>query len=232
MTLPASSYPHPSSFPSPGSYPSGPTGTPAAPTDVEQTTARDLAATVTFDVPTGYGWAVDYATGAGLTPPDLPLSGGDWTNADLDPEDAAAGTLTVTLPTNDDDYTVAVWAADEDGTWGAPATINVFGLDEPVVGPTGHLYASIQITTTRGGWPRIEVDTDPAFGSPTVYDAKTDPGGWTICDTTGEVTGNTGDAMPAGGYPADTDGKYLRVTIPSALGNRWVRGYQGSDPTP
>ena len=231
VTLPASSYPHPSSFPSSGGYPSGPTGTPGAATDLDQAQARDLQATVTFTVPTGYGWAIDYATGAGQTPPDLPLSGGGWTNADLDPTDAAGGTLTVTLPTNDDDYTLAVWAANTDGTWSPPITINVFGLDAPTLGPAGARYASVQVTTTRRGWPKIEVDTDPAFGSPTVYDGEADTSGWLVCLTSGDVQTGTGTALPTTGFPPGSNGRYLRVTLPVAYSNRHVRGYQGSEPT-
>lgn len=229
---PRTAYPHPSAFPSSGSYPAGPEGTPSAPTGVEQAEARDLEGTATFDVPAGYGWAVEYKAGAGETPALLPLNGDGWTNAEVDGADAGDGTCTFTLPANDNDYTLAVWLADENGTWGPPATINVFGLNEPAAGPGGPRYASIQVTTTRAGWPRIEVDTDPAFGSPTTYDAETDPGGWTICDTTGEVTTDTGDVMPAGGFPAGSSGKYLRVRLPAAFGNRYARGYQGSEPTP
>lgn len=230
MSYPRAAYPHPSSFPSGESYPAGP-GTPAAVTAYEQALARDLSATVTFTLPGGcVGWRAERATGAGQPPPVLPYSGGGWTHVQTD-ADGPAG-LTLSLPANDADYTLAVWPVTTGGTWGEPATINVFGLDEPVAGPGGPRYASIQVTTTRAGWPRIEVDTDPAFTSPTTYDAETDPGGWTICDTTGEVTSDAGDVMPAGGFPAGSDGKYLRVRLPAAFGNRYARGYQGSEPTP
>lgn len=229
MSYPRAAYPHPSSFPSAGSYPAGPVD-PTAPTGVEQTLARDLAATVTLSVEDGYGWRMERATGANQTPPGLPYAGGSWTHVHTDATDSVDGVYAVTLPANDTDYTLAIWAVTATGTWSNPVAINVFGLDEPVIGPAGHRYASIQITTTRAGWPRIEVDTDPLFGSPTVYDAKTDPGGWSLCDTTGEVTGDTGDTTAE--FPAASSGKYMRVVLPVSYGNRYVRGYQGSDPTP
>ncbi len=201
-------------------------------TGVGHALARDLAATVEFDLPAGYGYRVERTAGASMTPHWLPGSGG-WTLADEDTADAGgSASVSVALPTNDDDYTAAIWAIDPDGRASEPITVTVFGLNEPAAGPGGPRYASIQVTTARAGWPRIEVDTDPAFGSPTVYDAETDPGGWTICDTTGEVTSDAGDVMPAGGFPAGSSGKYLRVRLPAAFGNRYARGYQGSEPTP
>ena len=230
MSYPRAAYPHPSSFPSPGSYPAGP-GDPTAATDLEQTLARDLAATVTLNVTDGYGWRIERATGANQTPPGLPFTGGAWTHVHTDTTDSVDGVYTVTLPANDTDYTLAIWAVTEHGTWSNPATLNVFGLDEPTLGPAGARYASIQVTTTRGGWPKIEVDTDPAFGSPTVYDGEVDASGWLVCLTSGDVQTGTGTALPTTGFPPGSNGRYLRVTLPVAYSNRHVRGYQGSEPT-
>lgn len=201
-------------------------------TDAEQVLARDLAATVTFTLPAGYGYRIERAAGTGTTPHYLPGTGGAWTLIEQDTADAGGSAeVIVTVPANDSDYTLAIWAINPAGHYSDPLTINVFGLDEPPLGPAGARYASIQVTTTRGGWPKIEVDTDPAFGSPTVYDGEVDASGWLVCLTSGDVQTGTGTALPTTGFPAGSNGRYLRVTLPVAYSNRHVRGYQGSEPT-
>jgi hypothetical protein len=191
----------------------------ADPTEGEMVSPRNLVANVRIQKTPGTGLRIMTKAGAGEAPPSGPTDVTWLFVADIPEDEATFRDVAVALPTNDDDYTVAAYAFTGAVFSASPTTFDVFGAPPPLMGPLGTDWVSMRVTTTRAGFPRIETATEAGFASPTVYDALDDGvTDWRLVPASSlpdMANPAVGVALDVAGWPAASDGDYVRREIPA-----------------
>jgi hypothetical protein len=146
---------------------------------------------------------------------------------------STGGTVTIALPTNDDDYLVAVVCRDAGGALTGPfSTCTVFGLAVPELLAFDAYGAVGMVTTTRAVGARFEVDVHPSWpfgeaGLAISAGLSTFPVG-TVADPA-TLTSAGGTPFPESGLlPAGSDGMLVRAALPKFISRRYVRFAQES----
>lgn len=203
---------------------------PAMVDDVAQaamTATRDLEALLQVAKTAGTGVRILRRAGAGESPPGTPDAAGWALVEDLAESSAEILELSVALPTNDDDYTLALWAFAGEDFSPDPHTVTVFGTIAPTMAAVGDNYAAFYVDTDRPGKPRVEVSPFGSFVTSDVYDAHDDgEEGWRIGPPGSEnllASSSFGDPLPSGGWPADSAGSIVRRELPVVEADRYVR---------
>lgn len=215
----------------------------------------NLGARVTFNVPTGHGYRIMIKLGGLSTVgPDTPLTPDtalysgtlDPPVSPTDPDwDQVANTtsgsgtfrdVSIALPTNDEEYGLAVYSYDPGGaTFSAsPAMIYVFGMVPPLAVHATQEYAIFEIVTARRAAMVLELgDTNdfPKGSGDIVMSQRADPSNFMIYPPgtpTADILAGDGDLLSADGWLQDSDGSLVRCSFTPTGGTRYARAYQES----
>ncbi len=201
--------------------------------------ASDLSAPIDFVASGGY--VIARHAGAGTAAPATSTDSG-WTEvANVYP--GSGGRVLVPLPTNSDEYTLAVAGRNAAGAVSAFSTVDVFGLAAPALEAVTSSAALSRVANARQGWPVLELDTRLSWakaaaypaGAQWRYDASVDgPDGWVTFDADTPVSVELlndpgGTPLGAEGWPAGSAGMLVRLTFPVAPLRRYVRPSEVSE---
>lgn len=236
----------------------------ATPTELwmADTVVRDRTLTMFLHltIQSGMGYRIERLPGANQTPGDPAVGELLYPSSDLYPSESlfpgeisgstspwdlveevdssAGGTLLLEYewPFDDADYTVAAWEFDGASYSAEPIAANVFTMPLPVIGPAGDTFVSMEVTTRRAGYPRIQLARDAAFASVSLdYDASVDGvGGWRLIPAESGIDvsdPDAGDPLPIGGWPEDSIGAVCRRSITRVPGTRYIRAAHASGAT-
>lgn len=211
---------------------------PAAPSEVQFFQPLDEAAVIRVRRVEEQAVRVAFKAGRITSPPATPTSDGFAvaTTTLSDPDEVVA--VEVPLPSNDDDYTLAVFGWDGQAST-ACLLVEVFGAVSPEPLEVGRDYAAATIVTARPARPRLrtagQVDGGAELdGEVTTYEDPdgTDITGWRLLGPGDDPSDPGAGVALVGAWGSGNDGNIVRRALPAAAADRWHEWANIVTPTP
>ena len=177
------------------------------------------------------GLSIVIKQGATLTPPGSPSAPG-WTSVLEDTASPGPRIVTIDLPLNDTDYTVAAFGWDGVSAYSSTCpTVNAHALAAPIALTATPSYALIQSTSDYPGLhmaAEISAELDWAEGAAeTRLDTTVDPSKWTVYADRPSAEANIGGTpYPPAGLPGGSSGLVMRAYFGRIPSTRRLRPYQ------
>jgi hypothetical protein len=195
----------------------------------------DLSAVVRIRRDEEQAARISYKIGRITTPPASPTSDGFAVAVTSSVSPTEVVSVTVPLPTNDDDYTLAVWGWDGSQlSTGDPLLVEVFGAVGPTPLAAGIDYAAATIVSDRPGPPPQRLGTAVTGGgdlSGTITTYEYTDGMWRVLEPSEDPSDPTAGA-PMSGWSAGRSGDVIRAELPTATADRWLEWSSRVRPTP
>lgn len=207
---------------------------PLEPREVQFYAPHDLSATIRVRRYETQGVRVAYKLGRITSKPATPTSSGFAVAATQGVSASEIVTVSVPLPTNSDDYTLAVFGWDGSAASTDCLLLEVFADKSPTHLSAGIDWAAATIETDRPGSPYLTTAAAVAGGALVPPIATYDDGPtWRVL-TAGEDPSDPHAGVPIGneGWEAGSSGKIVRVPLPTATASRWHRWQNRLRPTP
>jgi hypothetical protein len=207
---------------------------PAGPSEAQFYQPEDEAAVIRVRRVETQGTRVSYKIGRITTPPATPSSDGFTIATTASVSETEVVSVTVPLPTNDDDYTLAVFGWDGSTASEDAVLVEAFGAVGPTPLEAGIDYAAATIVSNRPGRPHLRVGTDltgsgDLSGTITTYDYL--DGMWRVLEPSEDPSDPTAGA-PMSGWAAGRSGDVVRAALPTATADRWLEWSSRVRPTP